>query len=119
MKKSIFITSITIAGLALCSAPLFADADQPWHVSFQFGGVDLDSDRDTHDHDVWLSLGFGRFFGNHVSLDLEYDRFSDKFRGYNTAVPGATYDRWKLNTTGLMGRYFIGTSKIRPVHLAF
>lgn len=114
MKKSILITSLAAASLALGSTSIYADADQPWHLTGQIGGADLSRARDTREDDVWWSLGFGRFFGNNFSVDLEYDEFTGTFRGYDTAVPGATYDKWALSNWGVMGRYHIGQKNIRP-----
>ncbi|MBT8052557.1 MAG: OmpA family protein [Xanthomonadales bacterium] len=114
MKTRNLVLSLAAASLALGAGNLAADADQPYHVSGQFGSVNLDNDRDTRTNDVWWSVGFGRFFGNNFSLDLEYDQFSGTFRGTQAAAPGATYDQWKLSNTGLMGRYYFGQSKVRP-----
>jgi len=108
------LVALTAAALMFGSTALFAGADQPWHVSYQIGGASLDSARDTNDGDVWQSIGMGRFFGNNFSLDLEYDEFEADFLGYNTAVPGATYDSWKLSTLGLMGRYYVTDWNFRP-----
>ena len=114
MKKSILITSLTVVGLALSSAVLYADEDQPWHMTLQAGGAKMDNDRETRDNDVWWSVGFGRFFGNNFSLDFEYDKFEGTYRDFDTVVPGATYDKWGLSTVGLMGRYHIGQKNWRP-----
>lgn len=114
MKKLILITSLTAASLAMGSTSIYADADQPWHITGQIGGASLARHRDTRDDDIWWSVGFGRFFGNNVSLDLEYDEFAGTFRGYDTAVPGATYDKWGLSNWGAMGRYHIGQKNFRP-----
>ncbi len=108
------LVAFTAAALMFGSTALFADADQPWHVTYQIGGASLDSARNTNDGDVWQSIGVGRFFGNNLSLDLEYDEFDADFLGYNTAVPGATYDSWKLSTLGLMGRYYVTDWNFRP-----
>ena len=114
MKKSILITSLTVIGLALSSATLYADGDQPWHMTLQAGGAKMDNDRETRDNDVWWSVGFGRFFGNNFSLDFEYDKFEGTYKDFDTVVPGATYDKWGLSTVGLMGRYHIGQNNWRP-----
>ena len=118
MKTRKLVLSLAAASLALGAGNVVADAEQPWHVSGQFGTMNTDNDRNTRNNDVWWSVGFGRFFGNNFSLDLEYDTFSGTFRDAQTVAPGSTYDQWKLSNWGLMGRYFIGQSKVRP-YLAF
>jgi len=114
VNKSLLIASLTAVGLALGSSPIYADADQPWHITGQVGGVNLDNNRDTRNDGGWYSIGFGRFFGNNISVDIEYDDYKGTFRGFDTAVPGATYDKWKLRTWGLMGRYHFGQRSWRP-----
>lgn len=114
MKTLKPLVALTAAALILGNTALYADADQPWHVTYQIGGASLDSARDTSDGDVWQSIGVGRFFGNNFSLDLEYDEFDGDFRGFDTAVPGATFDQWKLSTLGLMGRYYVTDWNVRP-----
>lgn len=114
MKTKILISSLAAAGLAFAATNAVADADQPWHITGQIGGVELDSDRNTRDNDVWWSVGFGRFFGNNLSLDVEYDEFSGTYEDYAAQVPGATYDEWGLSQWGVMGRYHFGESAVRP-----
>jgi OOP family OmpA-OmpF porin len=114
VKTKTLISSLAAAGLAFASVNAMADADQPWHITGQVGGVKLDSARNTRDDDVWWSVGFGRFFGNNFSLDIEYDEFQGTFRDYDTAVPGATYDQWGLSQWGVMGRYYFTDAAVRP-----
>lgn len=114
MKTTKLVLALAAAGLAFGSTSALADADQPWHVTGQIGGVKLDSARNTRDDDVWWAIGFGRFFGNNFSLDLEYDEFSGTYRDYNARILGATYDQWGLKNIGLMGRYHIGDGNLRP-----
>jgi len=114
MKARNLLSTLVVAGLALGTTPAMADADQPWHLTGQVGGMKLDSDRNTRDNDVWWSVGFGRFFGNNFSLDLEYDEFSGTFKDYAVVAPGATYDQWGLSNIGLMGRYHFGDGQLRP-----
>jgi OOP family OmpA-OmpF porin len=114
VKTKILISSLAAAGLAFAATNAMADADQPWHITGQIGGVELDSDRNTRDNDVWWSVGFGRFFGNNFSLDLEYDEFSGTYKDYATQVPGATYDEWSMSQWGIMSRYHFGESAVRP-----
>jgi hypothetical protein len=64
--------------------------------------------------DVWWGVGFGRFFGNNLSLDLEYDEFEGTYRDYNVMVPGATFDQWGMSNVGVMGRYHFGDGNLRP-----
>jgi OOP family OmpA-OmpF porin len=118
MKNNRPLLGLAVTTLALFSANAVADADQPWHLTAQAGAMYLDSNRDTRDDDVWVSVGFGRFFGNNFSLDLEYDEFEGTYRSATTIVPGATFDQWKLSTVGLMGRYFFTDWKLRP-YVAF
>jgi len=114
VKTRKLVLSLAAASLVLGAGNLAADGAQPWHVTGQAGSMNLDNDRDTRDNDVWWSVGFGKFFGNNFSLDLEYDQFAGTFRGVQDVAPGATYDKWKLSNTGLMGRYFFGQSSVRP-----
>lgn len=114
MKKTKLVLALAAAGLALGSINAVADADQPWHITGQVGGVKLDSDRNTRDDDVWWSVGFGRFLSNNFSLDLEYDDFSGTYRDFDTVVPGATFDEWGLSNIGVMGRYHFGDGNLRP-----
>mgnify|MGYP000662237453 CR=1 FL=1 len=114
MKTKTLILSLAAAGLALGTGQAMADADQPWHLTGQAGGMKLDSARNTRDNDVWWSVGFGRFFGNNLSLDLEYDELSGTFRDYASVGPGVTYDQWGLSNVGLMARYHFGDRALRP-----
>ena len=90
MKTKILVSSIAAAGLALAATHALADADQPWHITGQVGGMELDSDRNTRDNDVWWSVGFGRFFTDNLSVDLEYDEFEGTYEDYSSQVPGAS-----------------------------
>jgi OOP family OmpA-OmpF porin len=113
VNKSILISIITAVSLIILSSPIYADGSQPWHLSGQIGGVKLDRDRETRDDGVWWSVGFGRFFGNNISLDLEYDEYE------GTVSSSASFfdpndDKWKLSTWGLMGRYHFGQRALRP-----
>ena len=114
MKTKTLVTALTTAILAVGANSITADESQPWHITAQIGAGELDSARDTRDDDVWKSIGFGRFFGNNFSLDIEYDEFTGTFRNFNNVVPGATYDDWKLSNWGLMGRWHIGSNNWRP-----
>jgi len=114
VKISKSIIALTSALALLGSTSLAADGAQPWHLTYQIGGANLDSDRDTRDGDLWNSVGFGYFITDNVSLDLEYDEFDGDYENYNVVVPGATYDEWNLSNWGLMGRYFIGENAWRP-----
>lgn len=114
MRTRILFFALVAIAFALGSTGVVADGSQPFHVSGQVGGTNLDSDRDTRNDGVWWGVGLGYFFTDDFSLDLEYDEFSGTFRGFDTAVPGATYDQWKLSNVGLMGRYFITDWAARP-----
>jgi len=119
MKTGNLVLALAAAGLALGTSNLSAEVDQPWHLTGQVGGVKLDSDRNTSNEDIWWSVGFGRFFGDHFSLDLEYDEYAGTLKDFaSIAPPGATYDQWKLRNVGLMGRYHFTNSAVRP-YLAF
>jgi OOP family OmpA-OmpF porin len=114
VKTRNLIISLAAASLALGTGNLFADEDQPYHVTFSAGTVNLDNDRDMRNEDVFLRLGFGRFIGNNFSLDLEYDKYGGTLNDVNAIAPGATYDKWKMHSLGVMGRYHFGQSKFRP-----
>lgn len=114
MKKSTIITSLTAIGLAISSTSIYADADQPWHATGFFGGLDSAGTRNVRDNDVLWGIGFGRFFGNNLSVDVEYDHFSGTFPGHEEAVPGSTFDQWGLSNWGVMARYHIGDNAWRP-----
>jgi len=114
MKTRTLLSTLVVAGLAFGATSAMADADQPWHLTGQVGGMKTDSDRNMRDNDVWWSVGFGRFFGNNFSLDIEYDEFSGTFKDYLVAAPQATYDQWKMSSIGLMGRYHFGDGQLRP-----
>ena len=113
MKKSILISIITAVSLIIISSPIYADGDQPWHLSGQIGGVKLDSERETRNDGLWYSVGFGRFFGNHISLDLEYDEYEGTVNS-DASFFDPNDDKWKLSTWGLMGRYHFGQRALRP-----
>lgn len=114
MKINMFVSTLVTAILLLSGNFVFADGDQPWHVSYQIGGVDLNSDRHTRDGDLWQSVGFGYFFNDHFSVDIEYDEFDGDFTDFDTVVPGATYDQWKLSTLGAVGRFYFGDNAWKP-----
>lgn len=114
MKTKTLVSAIAAASLGLGAVQAFADADQPWHVTAQVGGMKLDSSRNARDNDVWWSVGFGRFFGNDFSLDVEYDEFSGTWNSYADVAPGATFDKWGLKNIGLMGRYHFMEGTLRP-----
>lgn len=109
-----FVSALAAVVLLLSGNFVFADGDQPWHVSYQIGGVDLNSDRQSRDGDVWMSVGFGYFLNDNFSLDVEYDEFDGDFTPFDTLVPGATFDQWKLSTLGLVGRYYFGQNAWKP-----
>ncbi|MGD8359337.1 MAG: hypothetical protein PVG42_14880, partial [Lysobacterales bacterium] len=71
MKKRKLVLTLAAIGLTLGSTGLWADGDQPWHVTGIVGGASLDNNRDTRNDDVLMGIGFGRFFGDNLSLDLE------------------------------------------------
>jgi OOP family OmpA-OmpF porin len=100
----------------LATSGVSADGDQPWHISYQIGGAKLDSDRPADESDAWHSVGFGRFFGNNLSLDFEYDQYrADMDPGYlNSVAPGAEFDEWRLSNWGGMLRYHVGQRNVRP-----
>jgi len=95
-----------------------ADGEQPWHISYQIGGADLDGSRDTRDTDLWQGIGFGYFLSPNFSLDLEYDEVDSEFARYDVVVPGATYNDWNLSTLGVVGRYYFGSNAWKPYVLA-
>jgi OOP family OmpA-OmpF porin len=91
------------------------DVDNPWHVSLSGGYVNFDSARPVS-NDVLVGFGFGKFMGSNFSIDLEYDSISTNMpRGMIDEVfPGATYDKWNLDTTSVVGRLYFGDSSMRP-----
>ena len=114
MKLSNYIVVLVAAILLLGANFVSADGDQPWHVSYQIGGANLDGDRDTRDGDIWQSVGFGYWFGKNFSLDLEYDEFEGDYRNYDTAVPGSSFDQWNLDTLSATARYYFGQNAWKP-----
>jgi OOP family OmpA-OmpF porin len=118
MKNSKYKLALATAVLLLGNTCLSADGDQPWHISYQIGGADLDNSRNTNDTDIWQGVGFGYFLSPNFSLDLEYDEVESSYSDFNVAVPGATYDDWNLSTLGLMGRYYFGRNAWKPYVLA-
>jgi OOP family OmpA-OmpF porin len=118
VKMTKLKTALAVVALTFGSSPLLADGDQPWHLSYQIGGASLDSARDTRDGDLWQSVGFGRFIGDHFSVDLEYDEFTADYQDTANLVPGSDFDTWDLNTWSLMGRYYIGSNAWKPYVLA-
>jgi len=118
VKKWRYIAALAAVVLLAGSNGLMADGDQPWHISYQIGGADLDNSRDTRDTDLWQSIGFGYFATPNLSLDLEYDEVDSEFARYNVVVPGATYNDWNLSTLSLIGRYYFGSNAWKPYILA-
>ena len=49
MKTRNLVLAVTTAGLLLGTGNLAAEVEQPWHLTAQFGGMRLDSDRQTRD----------------------------------------------------------------------
>jgi len=114
MKTRTLVLSLAAASLVLSTSQLAADGDQPWHVTGQFGTMNLDDDRNMRTNDVWWSVGFGRFLGNNLSLDVEFDQFEGTVKDSEVSTPESLTGDWRLRNVGLMGRYFIGQSKVRP-----
>jgi OOP family OmpA-OmpF porin len=114
MNPSKLVLCLAAAGMVAASGPVLAEVEQPYHLTGQFGGIRLDDARNTNDDGLWWSVGFGRFFGDHFSLDVEYDEFSGDYADYAEMVPGATFDQWGLKNIGLMGRYHFGNAAVRP-----
>lgn len=114
MKTRSLVISLAAASLAFGTGSLSAYEDEPYHVTFSAGTVNLDNDREMRNEDVFLRLGFGKFLNRNLSLDLEYDKYGGTLNDVNAVAPGATFDKWKMHSLGLMGRYHFGQSKFRP-----
>jgi OOP family OmpA-OmpF porin len=118
VKNTKYIMALAAAVLLLGSNWLFADGDQPWHITYQIGGADVDDSRHMDDGNVWQGVGFGYFLGPQFSLDLEYDEFKDDYLDYALVAPGSSNDQWKLKTLGVVGRYYFGSYAWKPFVLA-
>lgn len=118
IKTFVAFVALVLAVLLLGSNVALADGDQPWHFTGQVGIDNLDSDRNTKNSELWWGVGFGRFLGNHLSVDIEYDETGAKYTDFDTVVPGATYDDWRLSTIGVMGRYHFGNGAWKPFVMA-
>jgi OOP family OmpA-OmpF porin len=114
VKKRNLILTLATASLAFGTSNLAADDFQPYHITGNVGTTNLDNQRNTRDDGVWWRAGFGRFFGNNFSMDLEYDHYSGKFRDYDVVAPGAEFDKWKMSNWGIMSRYHFGEAMVRP-----
>ena len=114
MKFNRLYLALAASGMLLGSATALADGDQPFHFTGQVGALYTDSDRNMRDNDVWWSLGFGYFFTDNFSLDLEYDTFKGTWNDYASVQPGVTYDKWGLKNYGLMARYYFTDWQLRP-----
>jgi len=114
MKYNKLCLALAASGMLLGSATALADGDQPFHFTGQAGALYTDSDRDMRDNDVWWSVGFGYFFTDNFSLDLEYDTFKGTWNDYASVQPGVTYDKWGLKNYGLMARYYFTDWQFRP-----
>ena len=94
MKKIVMAVSLTLAtGLAVAE---HHDFDDRWYVTPNVSFVKPDSDKDASSA-LAVGIGFGRFFTERLSVDLEFSR--------------ATFDllndgELTQNTLGLMGRYY-------------
>ena len=116
MNRTKVFCALAAAGLLCGTGPVSADADQPWHFTGQFGKAKTDHERYIDDDDIFWSIGFGRFFGNNFSIDLEYDEYGGTFKEF-VAVPnanGSSNREWTMKNVGLMARYHFGQSKVRP-----
>lgn len=119
MKRSTVLLLSAVLALTF-SSTLWAQADgfsdQPWHFTYQIGGANWDNDRLSTDGDVWNSIGFGRFFGDNLSVDVEWDEFSGDIDPVvvDDFISGATYNNWRVQTWSLMTRYYFTDNNWRP-----
>ncbi len=93
MKKGVILLSLALASTAAVADNHF---DDRFYVTPSFGLVKPDSEKNL-DSDFFLSIGLGRFITEHISLDLELDRYSLSPAG---GSPDVDYTGF-----GLMGRY--------------
>jgi OOP family OmpA-OmpF porin len=95
------------------------DVDNPWHVSVTAGHYSFDHDRPLSSKAVY-GFGIGKFLSPRFSVDLEYDETSGNISSsvMNAAFPGATYDKWNLKATNLVGRLYFSDGTARPYLLA-
>lgn len=114
MNRTRVFCAIAAAGMLCGTGPVFADADQPWHITGQFGKASTDSDRNLDDSDNFWSVGFGRFFGNNISVDLEYDQYDGKFNDAVNLPSNSSDTEWAMKNLGVMARYHFGQSRVRP-----
>lgn len=108
-KRAILAAAIA---LACNSATAQSDYDDRWYFSVFGGFVELDDDRANVDNDVTIGFGIGRFFSEHVSFELEFDRIDSDL----TAPPGFFSNDFNAKSLGIFGRYHFGDSdqKVRP-----
>lgn len=108
-KKAVLASAIAIA----CgSVQAQNEYDDRWYVS-GFGGVaELDDNRAGVENDAVFGFGFGRFFSEHVSFELELDRIESDL----TPPAGFFGEEYNAKSLGIFGRYhFRGEDKlVRP-----
>jgi len=87
MKKGVILLSLALASTAALADNHF---DDRFYVTPSFGLVKPDSDKP-------LSIGLGRFITEHISIDLELDRY--------TLAPASGSPEVDYTGYGLTGRY--------------
>ncbi len=89
-----------------------SEYDDRWYASAFGGFAELDSDRANVENEAVFGVGLGRFFSEHVSFDLEFDRIDSDL----TPPPGFFGTNFNAKSLGLFGRYHFRSedSLIRP-----
>ncbi len=93
----------SIVALACGAASAQNDYDDRWYVSAFGGYADLDNDRASVTNDAYFGVGFGRFFSEDFSLELELDRIESTL----VPPPGFFGTEFNAKSLGLIGRYHL------------
>ncbi len=77
------------------------DYDGRWYASIFGGFAELDSNRAGVENNAIAGVGFGRYFSEHVSFELELDRVESDL----TPPPGFFGTEFNAKSLGIFGRY--------------